>query len=221
MTKRQIETGQWHLSLHSQKTSQLNWQTTNGIPTQLTNQVNNQSLIPSSNVIQLIWTLKVTNLVAKRRSLSTTVLFRTTLCKSKLRQLAIQIWQCQGEWLPPFLLLCQKMQPLPQCFSVSVLFSSDYPVLLTSFAEYRKRLPYLVNTSWLWIISRGIWANQKQKCFEWITTIMIITNTSQKTITFWSVSGFEEWSGASLNHEHGIFYPMFLVRTDRWIQDTG
>ena len=105
------------------------------------------------------------------------------------------------------------MQSFPQCFSVSVLFSRDYPVLLTSFAGYRKRLPYLVNATWLWIISRGIWANQKQKCFEWITTIIITTNSSQTTTTFWSVSGFEEWSGASLNQEHGIFYHMFIIRT--------
>ena len=38
-----------------------------------------------------------------------------------------------------------------------------YPVLLTSCFRYRKRLPNLVNASWLWRISRGIWANQKRQ----------------------------------------------------------
>ena len=47
-------------SLHSQtKTSWLNWQTTNNIMTWLTNQVKNQSLIPSTDEIQLTLTLKI------------------------------------------------------------------------------------------------------------------------------------------------------------------
>ena len=41
-------------------TSWLNWQTTNNIATLLTNQINNQRLIPSTDVIQLSLTLKMT-----------------------------------------------------------------------------------------------------------------------------------------------------------------
>ena len=41
-------------------TSRLNWQTTNNIATYLTNQINNQSVIPSTDVIQLTMTLKMT-----------------------------------------------------------------------------------------------------------------------------------------------------------------
>ena len=41
-------------------TSRLNWQTTNDIATYLTNQINNQSVIPSTDVIQLTLTLKMT-----------------------------------------------------------------------------------------------------------------------------------------------------------------
>ena len=41
-------------------TSRLNWQTTNNFTTQLTNQINNQSIIPSTEVIQLTLTLKMT-----------------------------------------------------------------------------------------------------------------------------------------------------------------
>lgn len=43
-----------------------------------------------------------------------------------------------------------------------------YPVLSTSFSGYGKRLPNLVNTSWPWRNSRGIWANQTEKYFEWV-----------------------------------------------------
>lgn len=46
---------------------------TSNIATQLTNQVNNQSIIPSTDVIQLTLTLKVT---------STTLLFRTILTRT-------------------------------------------------------------------------------------------------------------------------------------------
>ena len=41
-------------------TSWLNWQTTNNIATLLTNQINNKRLIPSTDVIQLSLTLKIT-----------------------------------------------------------------------------------------------------------------------------------------------------------------
>ena len=41
-------------------TSRVNWQMTNNIATQLTNQINNQSIISSTDVIQLTLTLKMT-----------------------------------------------------------------------------------------------------------------------------------------------------------------
>ena len=40
--------------------SQLNWQTTNNIATKLTNQINNQSIIPWTDVVQLALTLTMT-----------------------------------------------------------------------------------------------------------------------------------------------------------------
>ena len=42
-------------------------------------------------------------------------------------------------------------------------FSGDYPVLLTFYSGYLKHLPNLFNTSWLFRINRGIWANQKRR----------------------------------------------------------
>ena len=42
-------------------------------------------------------------------------------------------------------------------------FSGDYPVLLTFYSGYPKHLPNLFNTSWLFRIARGIWANQKRR----------------------------------------------------------
>ena len=47
-------------SLHFPITSRLKWQMTNNIATSLTNQVNNQSLVASTDVIQLTLTLKMT-----------------------------------------------------------------------------------------------------------------------------------------------------------------
>ena len=42
----------------------------------------------------------------------------------------------------------------PKGFSVAVTFSGDYTVLFTSFSGSHKRLPNLINASWLWRISR-------------------------------------------------------------------
>ena len=49
-------------------TSRLNCQRTNEIGTKLSNQVNNQSLIPLTEVIQLTLTLKMTTAPMKRQS---------------------------------------------------------------------------------------------------------------------------------------------------------
>ena len=48
------------LTWYAPMTSLLNWQTTNNIATYLTNQVNNQSTIPLTDVVQLTLTLKMT-----------------------------------------------------------------------------------------------------------------------------------------------------------------
>ena len=65
----------------------------NNIATSLTNQVSNQSLIPSTGVIQLTLTLKMTTAqVEKCQSLSrTTVIFRTTFTWTIILNLLLTI----------------------------------------------------------------------------------------------------------------------------------
>ena len=51
----------WNCERFEPRIQRLNWRTTSNIATWLTNQVNNQSSTPSTDVIQLTLTLKMTN----------------------------------------------------------------------------------------------------------------------------------------------------------------
>ena len=57
-------------SRYSQKYARLNRQTTNNIATELTNHVNNQSLIPSTDAIRLTLTLEMTTAQAVETSVT-------------------------------------------------------------------------------------------------------------------------------------------------------
>ena len=88
-------------------TSPLNWQTTtcNNMTTQLTSQVNNQSLISTTGVIQLTLTLKMTiHRLSKYQLQSTTVLFRATLTRTIVtmpgRSCSSCLW-CYKPWYTP------------------------------------------------------------------------------------------------------------------------
>ena len=68
---------QWYFESSQSIASQLIWQMTYNTATWLTNQVNNQSLIPSTGVIQLTWLWRwQPQRLLKCQSLSITVLFR-------------------------------------------------------------------------------------------------------------------------------------------------
>ena len=61
------------------------------------------------------------------------------------------------------LLLYQNNETLSPGLLGCHTFSGDYPVLLTFYSGYPKHLPNLFNTSWLFRINRGNWANQKRR----------------------------------------------------------
>ena len=72
---------QWYFESSSPIASQLIWQTTYNIATWLTNKVTSQSLIPSTDVIQLtwLWRWQLQRLLKLCQSTSITVLFRTMI----------------------------------------------------------------------------------------------------------------------------------------------
>ena len=73
----------WHYESSQPITSQLNWETTNGIMTWFTNQINNRSLIPSTDVIQLTLTLKMTTAQVVETSLTCQQQFYSGLCSPR------------------------------------------------------------------------------------------------------------------------------------------
>ena len=66
-------------------------------------------------------------------------------------------------------------QTRPQLFSVVVLFSGDYSLLLTSFSGYRNRPPIWSTVvgyeNWF---ARGIWTNQKRRNILWMNFWVLI-----------------------------------------------
>ena len=59
--------------------------------------------------------------------------------------------------------LPKQLNLIPRSFRLTDQFSGNYAVEVTSFFKYRKPLPNLVNSSWLWWIIREILANQKRR----------------------------------------------------------
>ena len=69
--------------------------------------------------------------------------------------------------VPPFstwfyTALSKRRNLVPRTSRLSYFFWW-FPVLLTFYSGYPKQLPNLFNTSWLFRITRGIWANQKRR----------------------------------------------------------
>ena len=62
-----------------------------------------------------------------------------------------------------FVLTTNLTQPCPQVFSVNRSIICNFAALLTSSVQYRKILPSLVDSSWLWWIMRVILSNQKRR----------------------------------------------------------
>ena len=59
--------------------------------------------------------------------------------------------------------LPKQLNLLSRSSRLTVQFSGNYAAHLTSLFTYRKILPHLVDSSWLWCIMRGILANQKRR----------------------------------------------------------
>ena len=69
----------------------------------------------------------------------------------------------QVKCCPIFVLTTNLTQPCPQVFSVNRSIICNFAALLTSSVQYRKILPSLVDSSWLWWIMHVILSNQKQR----------------------------------------------------------
>ena len=84
---------------------------------------------------------------------------------------------------------------------LTVQFSGNYAVELMSFFAYRKLLPNLINSSWLWWIIRGILANQRRRnIFEWIWMIIVIIIISIIITLQWV--NIKKWERGSDGHFH-------------------
>ena len=105
---------------------------------------------------------------------------------------------------------------------LTVQFSGNYAVELTSFFAYRKLLPNLINSSWLWWIIRGILANQRRRnIFEWILMIIVIIIISIVITLKWA--NVRTWERGSDGHFH-TNHCSLSTRVSSWclcLQDCG
>ena len=87
----------------------------------------------------------------------------------------------RNEWnVPPFCTHYQKQPNLvPRSSRLTVQYSGNYAVKLTSFFKHRILLPNLVNCSWWWWIIRVIVANQIRR--------NILNKNALKSLDCWEI----------------------------------
>ena len=91
-----------------------------------------------------------------------------------------------------------------------------------SFFAYRKLLPNLINSSWLWWIIRRVLANQRRRnIFEWILMIIVIIIISIIITLQWV--NIKKWERGSDGHFHTNHWSL-STRASSWclcLQECG
>ena len=83
-----------------------------------------------------------------------------------------------------------------------------------SFFAYRKLLPNLINSSWLWWIIRRVLANQRRRnIFEWILMIIVIIIISIIITLQWV--NIKKWERGSDGHFHTNHWSL-STRASSW-----